>query len=483
MNYFHSLRFLLPVIVLFFSKPMQSQVCSGSLGDPVVNITFGQGSSGSSPYVPSSSYTYQSADCPNDGYYTIINTTSACYGDTWHTVSSDHTGKGSFMLVNASYEPGDFFVTTVTDLCPNTTYEFSAWIMNVMKPYNSIKPDIVFYIEKPDGTVLDSYDSGLIPVTSSPEWKKYGLLFTTPLDNATIVLRIRNNSPGGYGNDLALDDIAFRPCGAKIIAAIQGNTDTVNVCEGNTTQYTFSGNASSVYQSPVYQWQSSTDTGRTWQDISGATDTSYLRLPILTPGNYWYRLTVVDAAFTGITSCRIASNLLIINVHPYPVVDAGPDRVYIKDYPITLSATASGENVSYYWNPPLYISNDSSLNPTITPPTDMMYTLLVQSAFNCTNKDAMKVKVVDGLYIPNAFTPNGDGLNDRWSIPFLDIGFNADVKVFNRWGAIVYHTIAATVSWDGKLNAVPQPAGTYVYVITFENHTFPQIKGTLMLIR
>lgn len=483
MHCFSCCRFLLAVIILCLPFAIQSQVCNGSLGDPAVNITFGQGSAGPSSYVPSSSYTYQTADCPNDGFYTITNATYNCYGNTWYTVTSDHTGKGNFMLVNASFEPGDFFVTTVTDLCPNTTYEFSAWVMNIMAIAYSIRPNLVFFIEKPDGTILGSYNTGEIPVSSSPEWKKYGLLFTTPAGNATIILRIRNNSPGGGGNDLALDDIQFRPCGAKITAAIQGSTDTVDVCEGNTSQYTFSGNASSLYQSPLYQWQSSVDTGKTWQNIAGATGTSYLRLPTLKAGSYWYRFTVIDAPVSGISSCRISSNLLIINVHPFPVANAGADRVYVKGFPVTLSASASGEDVSYYWLPLSSITDSASLNPTVSPPVDMTYTLFVRSAFNCISSDNMNVKVVEGVFVPNAFTPNGDGVNDYWRIPYLDAGLGADVKIFNRWGQMVYHVSAATVSWNGQLNNIPQAAGTYVYIIRFQNPKLPQIKGTLTLIR
>ena len=483
MNHLSFLRFLLPAIVLFLSYATQAQVCNGSLGDPVVNITFGKGSTGPSNYAPSDSYTYTSSTCPNDGYYTITNATSGCFGNHWHTVTADHTGdNGNFMLVNASYDSGVFFITTVTNLCPNTTYEFSAWIMNVLNTFG-IQPNLTFYIEKPDGTILGSNASGPIPISQTPEWKKYGILFTTPSDSASIVLRIVNNSPGGNGNDLAIDDIGFRPCGAKVTAAIVGSADTVNVCEGNTTTYTFTGDVSSVYQSPVFQWQISRDTGKTWQDIQGATGTSYLRLPTVTPGSYQYRFTVVDKSASGITSCRIASNLLIINVHSFPVADAGPDRVYIKGYPVTITATATGENISYSWSPSLYMSDPTSLSPVVTPPVDIVYTLSVQSAFSCTSKDDMKVKAVGGLFIPNAFTPNGDGINDRWNIPYLDIGFDADVKVFNRWGGIVYHASAAKVSWDGTLDNIPQPSGVYIYVITFKDLILPEIKGVLTLIR
>ena len=87
------------------------------------------------------------------------------------------------------------------------------------------------------------------------------ILFYYSPDNATIVLRIVNSAPGGYGNDLALDDITFRPCGSLITANIIGiSTDTVNVCEDNTNVYNFTATASG-YVLPVYRWQLSTDQG------------------------------------------------------------------------------------------------------------------------------------------------------------------------------------------------------------------------------
>jgi len=429
-------------MVLFLPGRTKAQICNGSLGDPVVKLTFDQASTigGGSSYVPSDSYMYTNTSCPNDGFYTITNFTTGCFGNSWLTVSADHTGGGlsggNFMLVNASYQPGDFFVSTVSNLCPNTTYEFSAWVLNVMQPFfPSIRPNLTFRIEKPDGTLLASFDSGDVPVQGTPTWQQYGFLFATPADNAQIVLRLRNNAPGGQGNDLALDDIAFRPCGAKITADIQNSpTDTVDVCEGNMNTYTFSGNASSQYQSPVYHWQLSTDQGINWTDIPGATETTYVRSPTPAAGKYWYRLTVVDATVAGIPSCRIASNLLIVNVHPIPVADAGPDRVYIKGYPVTLLAVASGENVSFSWDPALYMDDPSLIHPTVTPLEDINYILSVQSAFSCSNKDTVNVRVVDGIFVPTAFTPNGDGKNDYWRIPFLDIGLNADVKVLTAGG-------------------------------------------------
>jgi hypothetical protein len=174
---------------------------------------------------------------------------------------------------------------------------------------------------------------------------------------------------------------------------------------------------------------------------------------------------------------------LIINVHPIPVANAGPDRVYIKGYPVTLSAVARGEDISFTWDPVLYMDDPALIQPTVTPPEDITYILSVLSAFNCGNKDSVNVRVVDGIYVPTAFTPNDDGKNDSWRIPFLDVGLGADVKVFNRWGQLVYHVSSAMVSWDGKMNGQPQATGSYVYLITFKDRKLPDLKGTFTLIR
>ncbi len=473
-------RLIITFITFYFVTGTKAQLCSGSLGDPVVNITFGSGG-GNTGYAPTNAYTYTSSSCPNDGYYTITNYTSGCFGNAWHTVTSDHTGNGAFMLVNASYNPGDFFVTTVTDLCPNTNYQFAAWIMNVLNKFG-IKPNLTFTIEAADGTVLGQYSTGDIVETPHPVWQQYGLFFTTPANNAQIVLRITNNAPGGDGNDLGLDDITFRPCGPPIAAFIQGNGDTVDICEGNTSTYTFTGFVSPGFSIPVYQWQKSTDNGANWQDIAGANQLTYIRTPTVAPGNYLYRLSVTEQNSVTILSCRVASNVVAINLHANPVVSAGPDRVEIAGTPVTLNGSVSGELPVYYWTPSAYLNNDSALTPEASPPADMSYILFATSAFGCKNNDGMHLKVVGGIYVPNAFTPNNDGKNDSWRIPFLDPLLGASVNVYNRYGQVVYHAEGKTVDWDGMCNGFPQPSGAYVYTIKFKSR-YPDLKGMLLLIR
>jgi gliding motility-associated-like protein len=468
------------LLALHFSTVSYAQLCNGSLGDPVVNITFGTGSNGNLGFAPPSAYTYINSQCPNDGTYTITNYTSGCFNNHWHTVSKDHTGGGDYMLINASYQPGDFFVTTVTDLCPNTNYQFSAWVMNVLNTFG-IQPNITFSIEAADGSLLGQYQTGDIPGTSQPIWKEYGLYFTTPPDNAQITLRMTNNAPGGNGNDLALDDITFRPCGPPVNALIVNHADTVDVCEGNASSYTFDATVASGFNTPVYQWQVSANKGGSWQDIPGANTLSYMRLPT-TVGAYWYRLTVTEKVSESILACRVASNTVVINVHSNPGVSAGPDRILIAGTPVTLQGSVSGESPRFYWDPPLYLDNDTILRPASSPPADFHYTLYATSAYGCKQNDDVLVKVVAGIFVPSAFTPNGDGINDHWHIPFLDPLLDASVSVYNRYGQLVYHVDGDTVDWDGSLNGQPQGSGAYVYYIKFKSQ-YPQIKGTVLIIR
>ncbi len=183
-----------------------------------------------------------------------------------------------------------------------------------------------------------------------------------------------------------------------------------------------------------------------------------------------------------VVACRNASNNVAVNVHAKPIVNAGPDRIMIAGNTITIDGSVTGENPLYYWDPPDYLNDFRITTPAASPVSDIVYTLYAASPFGCSNQDAAAIKVVKGIFVPTAFTPNGDGKNDRWRIPFLDPLFGAVVNVYNRFGQVVYHTEAATVDWDGNFNGVPQAMGTYVYTITYKEGQ-KAVKGTFVLIR
>lgn len=351
-------RILIPLLILIaFQVEAQTPTCTGGLGDPIVDITFGSGL-GYGPQLAGgiTNMTYIANECPEDGYYTIVHSTTGCYSPTWLNVTSDHTGNpnGYFMLINASYQPSDFYVQTISGLCAGTTYQFAAWVLNMVSIQGEIEPNITFTIESTGGTILGTYNTGNIPATGAVNWVQYGFYFNTLPGVDTVVLRMTNNASGGDGNDLALDDITFRAAGPSIQPGVSGfTTDSITLCQNDTRTLGFDATVENCYPTVAYQWQQSVDSGVTWTDIPGAISVTYNRSSSA-PGYYEYRLTVAQVGNIGISSCEVASAPIVVNVIAIPspavTIAAGMDSS-CAGTPVQFTATpdSGGPSPSYQW--------------------------------------------------------------------------------------------------------------------------------------
>lgn len=343
-------KFICTLIIACITFTSAAQICQGSLGDPIVNITFGSGPNPGAPLsAATTNYTYVSTDCPRDGNYAVRNRTDSCFDNLWYSVT-DHTGdpNGYFMIVNASYDPGQFYLDTVKGLCAGSTYEFSSWIINLSKPVlcwgaTSISvPNITFRIEKTDGTLLQSYNTNDISASDPPQWKQFGFFFTTPAGISDIVLRMVNNAPGGCGNDVGLDDITFRPCGPQINSTIVGTASSSDtLCEGTARTYTFTAQSSPGYTNPTYQWQKYIS--GTWTDIPGATSTSYtVNFPANAPaGDYVFRIVTAESGNIGSAKCRVSSQVLTVVINAKPPLSVTGNSPVCEGNSINLTASAT----------------------------------------------------------------------------------------------------------------------------------------------
>jgi len=334
-----------------------SQICNGSLGDPVVNITFGAGSNpGPALKAGLPNLTFTSNSCPDDGFYTVANSIPGCFGASWHSYNTDHTpndANGYMMVINASITSGDFYIDTVKGLCGGTTYEFAAWVANVFfrNPgcATTIKPNLEFTIESTTGTVLATYKTGDVPETSSPAWKQYGVFFTTPPTAQNVVLRISNKGPGGCGNDLALDDITFRPCGPNVTIN-SGMSSTIDQCIINVKPIVIDASLGIGYSNPSTLWQKSEDNGVTWTNIGvGGTNPLQFTYLLSVVGSVRLRVTVAEAGNIGIKECRVASNEITLNVHPEPGRDATSNSPICANSILNLDA---GSGSTFLWQGP-----------------------------------------------------------------------------------------------------------------------------------
>lgn len=412
-------------LFLGFFRTGLAQQCT-SFGDPVVNITFGSGNNpGPALRAASTTYNYVTSSCPQDGNYTVTSSTFNCNGNTWQSIPSDHTGdpRGYFMLINASFNPGDFYVDTVKGLCENTTYQFAAYIANVLVPSacnsQGIMPNITFRIEPTSGGApLGLSQSGDIAASYATNWQQYGLVFTTPPGVTEIVLRMTNNAPGGCGNDLAVDDITFRPCGPQVHAGITGagTSDKASFCVDAQTPLTLDGNISVGYNGPRYQWQESKDTGKTWTDIPGETTTSYTRNPSVLAGFYQYRMIVGEGTNVSLPTCRVSSNVITVQVNPLPVPVLSNNGPKCEGDVIVVTAH---DGASYAWTGPNgFTSADATLNfSPASPAQNGNYNVTVTTAFGCVEHATTNVLAYP-LPAP-AFHLTG-GLCEKTPVSFVD---------------------------------------------------------------
>ena len=288
---------------------LANDLCLGTLGENIfIDGDFGSGSVTNLPSDPvgyAPGYNYQSSPPPNDGNYIISNNTSAwgSFASNWIDIGDNSSDpNGYMMVVNASFDPGVFYEETIEGLCENTVYQFSADVVNLLNT-GGIKPNLDFWI---DG--IYQFGTGDVPANS--QWNTYGFTFTTTPGVTSLTLSIRNNAPGGNGNDLALDNIAFQACGPEIDI----NTSAPFICNGQPISI-FSEINGDQYSSPYLQWQVSTDGGMTWTDMVGENDaTLYLPNPEI---DKQYRLAVANSpANISNSKCRVVSNISEFIVAP-----------------------------------------------------------------------------------------------------------------------------------------------------------------------
>jgi gliding motility-associated-like protein len=195
-----------------------------------------------------------------------------------------------------------------------------------------------------------------------------------------------------------------------------------------------------------------------------------------------YQVTLRAIATNG---CSIIPDTQQVRIYQPPVVDAGPFVLKLWDATAPLYPTVSDSvNYTFNWSPATGISNPNILRPTTQSPIDITYTLLVKGGpGNCQASDTVSVKVLTTLYIPSAFSPDGNGLNDVWNIPGINGNPNARVRIYNRYGQPIYDGIGYRKPWDGTYLGKPQPIGSYNYLIQPDMKKSKVYKGFVMIVR
>ncbi|MFN8243766.1 MAG: gliding motility-associated C-terminal domain-containing protein [Ferruginibacter sp.] len=169
-----------------------------------------------------------------------------------------------------------------------------------------------------------------------------------------------------------------------------------------------------------------------------------------------------------------------------PVVPAfaGNDTIAWANKPHQMHATGG---LFYLWTPATPLNNPFIQDPVALLNNDTYFTVLVTDAIGCQAEDGVFIKVYQGpeYYMPNTFTPNGDGLNDRFRPIPPGMKTTVYFRVFNRMGQLVFETNKWMEGWDGKFKGKDSPMGAYVWEVKGydANGRVVQLQGTVTLLR
>ena len=200
------------------------------------------------------------------------------------------------------------------------------------------------------------------------------------------------------------------------------------------------------------------------EGVSGTWTPSSINTSVAGPASY----TFTPAA----NQCGTTSQVTVV-INPIPVLTMGPDITIPANGSTNLNVSVAGNIITYLWSPATGLSDPTIKDPVASPSATTVYRLDVIDDNQCASNGKIKITVLSApskISVPNAFSPNGDGINDTWIISNLSAYPGATVDVFNRYGQLVFHSENNSKAWDGTYNGMPLPLATYYYVINPKNN-------------
>ncbi len=204
---------------------------------------------------------------------------------------------------------------------------------------------------------------------------------------------------------------------------------------------------------------------------------------------------VITYIVTGYDSKKCFSNVdsIQITAFNYPVITLTPNATINVGSTYQINSSVTTNIVGISWTPSNTLSCSDCLTPVATPTKTTKYSLTATNEGGCSTTDSIRVQVIcDGtnFFVPNSFSPNGDGVNDRFIVNGVGLNVIPSITIYNRWGQIVFQKSNfapnnAADAWDGTFNGQPAPSDVYIYTIQIlcNNATLIPYHGNVTLIR
>lgn len=183
--------------------------------------------------------------------------------------------------------------------------------------------------------------------------------------------------------------------------------------------------------------------------------------------------------------CILHTDTLTVLVGTPPGITLPAELSTPKGGSVELNPVLTGQPIRSQWQPTTYLTNPTQPKTQATGvDTDIRYTLQVENLEGCRAEATVHVTIRERIWIPDTFTPNGDGLNEVWELKGIDAYPNAELTIFNRWGQVIFHTSEGyRQSFNGTVNGQALPTGAYGYTLRPTPGQSERINGVLMLIR
>jgi gliding motility-associated-like protein len=261
---------------------------------------------------------------------------------------------------------------------------------------------------------------------------------------------------------------------AKYIAAggvlSNANFDFIPKCDSGYVRFR---NTSAIYPDTAVSYQ--------WNFGDGATSSETNPIHVYAnSGTFKVQLKVNAGAACLTDSISKTLDLQQLDIHVLP---GNTQQIDIGQ---TVQLDISGGGTQFKWIPPTWLSDASIEDPVASPLDNITYKVVVTNDAGCLDEDSItiKVSVPNGIYVPSAFTPNNDGINDVFK-PYLGRNFTLlNFSIYNRWGEKIF-TTGNSNGWDGTTGGRSQNTGVYIWILSAkDNHGNPiNKKGTVTLIR
>lgn len=179
-----------------------------------------------------------------------------------------------------------------------------------------------------------------------------------------------------------------------------------------------------------------------------------------------YEPTTFSVEITDAIGCTSSSLTVFVDVLPKPTVEIGANIETAWGTQVQLNPTTNG--ISYSWSPSEGLSCLTCLNPTVKADETSTYILTVLGVNGCYNSDTITIYYDGSIYVPNSFTPDGNGENDIFYAYGKDI-VKLEFNIFDRWGERIFFTDDITKGWDGTYKGKTLPNGVYIWKIWYQD--------------